>query len=332
MNAAHSWIEEIIMNIEFKSICLFCFFIILQSCATLQKPDVEVVKENKPQISKVLEEPSQRFLKRKVAIGRFSNETKYGQSFFVDENKDVIGKQAMDILSAKLAATDKFILLERADIDKINKELNSGNLTSSNIPADYLILGSVSEFGREDVSDVGIFSRVKKQKAYAKVYIRLVDIYTGQVIYSAEGAGEAFSEAGSMMGVGARAGYDSSLNDKAISAAISKVVNHVIETLLDKPWRSYILAKKNGNYVIAGGTLQGIKKDDVFGVYMRGEKIKNPQTEMFIELPGQLIGEIRIDKILGNGANNEISICSVVSGEIPNDKFSELYIQEIEKK
>ena len=44
-------------------------------------------------------------LKRKVAIGRFSNETRYGQSFFVDEQNDRIGKQAMDILSTKLFET-----------------------------------------------------------------------------------------------------------------------------------------------------------------------------------------------------------------------------------
>lgn len=306
--------------------------LLLQACATVQKYDVEVVDDKKPQISKVLtEEAPKRFLKRKVAIARFSNETKYGQSFFLDENTDVIGKQAMDILSAKLAATEKFILLERADIEKINKELKIGDLASLNISADYLIVGSVSEFGRKEVSDVGIFSRVKKQQAYAKVNVRLLDVYTGQIIYSAEGDGEAFSEAGSVMGVGARAGYDSTLNDKVISAAISKLVNNIIESLLDKPWRSYILAYENANYVISGGKSQGIKKDDVFGVYKKGKRIKNPQTNMFIELPGQLIGKIKAHTFLGDNPINEVSLCSIVSGEIPIDNFSELYIQEIDK-
>ena len=133
-------------------------FMLLQSCATVQKSEVEVL-EKKPQVSKVLsDEAPARFLKRKVAIARFSNETKYGQSFFIDENKDVIGKQAMDILSAKLTATEKFILLERADIEKINKELKIGDLSSLNISADYLIVGSVSEFGRKEVSDVGFLA------------------------------------------------------------------------------------------------------------------------------------------------------------------------------
>lgn len=312
-------------------ICFLGILLLSQACVTVEKYDVEVVDEKKPQISKVLtEEAPERFLKRKVAIARFSNETKYGQSFLLDENNDRIGKQAMDILSAKLAATDKFILLERADIEKIKKELEIGNISNIKINADYLILGSISEFGRKTEGEVGIFSRKKKQVAYAEVNIRLVDTYTGQIIYSEEADGEAFSEAGTVMGLGGRAGYDSSLNDKVISAAISKLVNNIVENLLDKPWRSYILSFDEGHYVIAGGKSQGIKVDDIFGVYKRGKKVKNPQTNMFIELPGQLIGKIKVQQLLGNNPIDEISLCAVLDGNIPVGNFAEIYIQEMD--
>jgi len=167
-------------------------FFSLNACATMQKPEVQI-PDSKPVISKTLEQKSsvtqQRFLKRKVAIARFTNETMYGQSFFLDENKDRIGKQAVDILSNKLLATDKFILLERADLDKINKELQLGKVDQLANMADYLIVGSVTEFGRKTTSDVGIFSRVKKQGAYAKVNIRLIDVYTGEIIYAQDGSG-----------------------------------------------------------------------------------------------------------------------------------------------
>ncbi|WP_333654577.1 CsgG/HfaB family protein [Dissulfurispira sp.] len=305
----------------------FAAIFLLQSCATVKKEEVEII-EQKPQVSKVLEKPAARVLKRKVAIARFTNETIYGKGFFVDENKDQIGKQAMDILSAKLAATGKFILLERADIEKINKELKIGNLASLNIPADYLILGSVSEFGRKTTSDVGLFSRVKKQEAYAKVNVRLVDVQTGQIIYSEEGDGQAFSEAGTVMGIGATAGYDSSLNDKAISAAISKLANNIAEKLLDKPWKAYILSQEGSNYVISGGKAQGIKEGDVFTVYKKGNKVKNPQTGMFIELPGQPIGKLKVLSTVGDDPNNEISICTLSEGNIAAYNFADLYILE----
>ncbi len=50
-------------------------------------------------------------LKRKVAIGRFTNETQYAKGIFYDRENDPMRKQALDILSAKLAASGKFILL-----------------------------------------------------------------------------------------------------------------------------------------------------------------------------------------------------------------------------
>jgi curli biogenesis system outer membrane secretion channel CsgG len=308
----------------FLLITLFLF----EACATLKQEEIEVI-EQKPQISKVSEKPSnEKTLKRTVAIARFTNETVYGKGFFVDENKDQIGKQAMDILSAKLTATEKFILLERADIDKINKELKMGNLAALNISAAYLIVGSVSEFGRKSTSDVGIFSRVKKQEAHARVNVRLIDVQSGQIVYSEEGDGQAFSEAGTVMGVGAKADYDSSLNDRAISAAISKLVNNIVEKLLDKPWKAYILSTDGGNYVISGGKTQGLKQGDIFTVYKRGNTVKNPQNGMYIELPGQSVGKVQVLTTAGDHPDNEVSICSVIEGNIPNDNFADFYVQE----
>ena len=94
--------------------------------------------------------------------------------------------------------------------------------------ADFLIVGSVTEFGRKDQGKVGIFSRTKRQIAFAKVYVRLIDVRTGQILYSEEGEGEAFSEAGSVFGVGERAGYDSTINDKALDAAITNLSSNIL--------------------------------------------------------------------------------------------------------
>ncbi len=307
----------------------------ITACATMQKPET-VIPEGRPAISKTLEQKTadlqQRFLKRKVAIARFTNETSYGQSFFLDENRDRIGKQAVDILSNKLLSTDKFILLERADLDKIDKELMIGKVEQLTNMADYLVVGSITEFGRKATSDVGIFSRVKKQVAYAKVNIRLIDVYTGEIIYAENGSGEAFSEAGEIFGVGARADYDSTLNDKALEAAIVNLSSNVIENLLGKPWRSYILAYEDGYYIISGGASQGIKAGDKFGVYVQGRKIKNPQTSMFITLPGKQVAIVKVIRTMGDTKQNEISICEVMDGQLEksNDKtvFANLYIQD----
>ena len=304
-------------------------YLMISSCATVTNPTIVSIEANKPVVSKTIENQPKHFIKRKVAIGRFTNETNYGKGFFDKSSEHGIGRQAMDILSARLAASEKFIMLEREDMDLINSELEMNNLGSINIAADYLILGSISEFGRNTTGEVGMFSRTKKQTAFAKVNIRLVDVSTGQVIYSEEGSGEAFSEVGTVLGAGSRAGYDSSLNDKVISAAISKLVNNIIENLTEKPWRSYILNIQNENIVIAGGKTQGINIGDTFNIFKKGDIVTNPQTGMKIELPGELIGKIKITQTVGMNINDEICYAKSVGNKINVSDFNNFYIEEI---
>jgi curli biogenesis system outer membrane secretion channel CsgG len=311
-----------------KILVLSTLAFFLWSCSTVKPPEVRVIPEKTPPVSKTIIEKQEHFLKHKVAIARFSNETKYGQGFFYDQNDDRLGKQAMDIFSAKLSATDKFILLERVDLSHLNKEKEMAKLEELHIPADYLILGSITEFGRKTTSDVGIFSRSKKQTAYAKVSVRLVDIHTSQIMYSEEGSGEAFSEAETVLGAGTTAEYDATLNDKVISAAIAKLVNNISENLLERPWRSYILSCEENNFIIAGGKLQGIKEGNIFTVYKRGQKINNPQTGIPIELPGKEVGMLKVQSLIPGDATTELSVCTKESGEVPVTNFTEYYIQE----
>ncbi|MFW6145629.1 MAG: CsgG/HfaB family protein [bacterium] len=314
------------------------FFLVssFYSCATIEKPEVKEVEEG-PKISKTVEhqktaEATKRGLKRKVAIARFTNETRYGQSFFIDKNNDRIGKQAVDILSSKLVETDKFILIERADLDKIEKELRMENYAPLKNMADYLIVGSVTEFGRKDQGKVGVFSRTRRQIAFAKVHVRLIDVRTGQIIYSEEGEGKAFSEAGSIFGVGERAGYDSAVNDKALEAAITDLASNIIENLLDRPWRSYILGYDQDKVIIAGGKTQNIRKGDLFDVIQPGKKVKNPQTNMMITLPGKKVATLKSVKSAGETPETEVTFCKIVEGDlkrfIESNDFSGLHIQE----
>ena len=258
-------------------------------------------------------------LKRKVAIARFSNETRSGQSFMRDESGDRLGKQASDILSARLSSTGSFLMFERSDSTKISAEQMLAGLKESGVAVDYLILGSVSEFGRSVESVSGVFSRAKAQRAYAKVNVRLVDVETGRIVHSAEGAGEAVSETKKTLGVGSSAGFDQSLTDKAISAAISKVSGNLISTMQNKAWKSYILAFDENSYVIAGGTSQGLKKGMVLNVKKKGKRIKNPQSGAMIELPGKDIGTLEVLMSFGEDEFNEVSYAKLISGEIAGD-------------
>lgn len=307
---------------------------LLVSCATMERRDVRETPGSDADVSKTVAENPERFLKRTVAVARFSNETSHGQGFFRDREGDPLGKKALDILSAKLTQTDKFILLERSDMEKIRRELQKDgdqqDLTALDVSADYLIVGSISQFGRKTTSEAGPFSRTKTQTAHAGVNIRLIDVYTGEIIFSEDAEATASSEASTVLGAGGRAGFDATLDDKAIDAAISKLTSDIVENLLDKPWRSYILAQEEGRYLIAGGPGQGLKEGDVFGVYKRGKQVKNPQTGMLVELPGDKTAEIRVDGFTETADGSEIAFCSRVEGELPAEDFSDYYVQELE--
>lgn len=309
---------------------------LLVGCASSPKQNiVHETMPGAPQISKTLaQSPDTKSLKRKVAIGRFTNETTYGQSFFIDKDNNRIGKQAMDILSAKLFETGKFIMLERSDLTEIQKELKIGGSSELKNAADYIIVGSITEFGRKEVSEVGIFSRNKKQVADAKVHIRVIDVTTGQIIYSEEGKGQAYSEAAVTFGVGDKAGYDSTLNDKVLDAAITNLASNIIENMLDKPWKSFILGYEEGNIIMSGGKSQNIKVGSEFDVFKEGKKIKNPQTNMMITLPGKKLATIKVLMSVGDTPDSEVSMCSVVSGNLDSylktKTFNDLYIQEKE--
>ena len=271
----------------------------------------------------------QRTIKRKVAIGRFSNETQYAKGLFYDKDNDPMRKQALDILSSKLASSGKFILLEREDLDLLVAEAGED---MKKIGADYIILGSITEFGRKNEGQQKVFSSTKTQTVEAGVSIRLVESATGLIIYSDEAKGYAETTTKETLGVGGKAGYDATLSDKAISAAISQLVENIINKCMDKPWRSYILSVEDGTYIISGGASQGLAANDRFNVYQKGKSVKNPQTGMMIELPGSKVGEVTVISSIGDTPETEISFCSYSGEDLDLTKISENYYIMEDKK
>ena len=266
-----------------------------------------------------------RTIKRKVAIGRFSNETQYAKGMFYDRENDPMRKQALDILSSKLAASGKFILLEREDLDILVQEAGSD---MNKIGADYIILGAVTEFGRKTEGEQKVFSSTKTQTVEAGVSIRLVEAATGLIIYSDEAKGSAEISTKKVMGFGESAGYDATLSDKAISAALSQLVDNIVAKCMNNPWKSYVLSVEDGTYVISGGASQGLVAGDKFNVYMRGKTVKNPQTGMNVELPGTKVGEVTLISSFGDTPETELSFCSYEGAVIDADNLANYYIMD----
>jgi len=299
-------------------------FVVALMFVALNTANAQVTRTQvEPQIQSSTEQG--RTLKRKVAIARFTNETTYGKGIFYDKNNDPMAKQALDILSARLASTEKFILLERSDIDKAMMESDQERPT---VNADYIIVGSITEFGRKNTGQSGVFTNTRTQTVEAGVSIRLIDVASGQIIYSEEAKGSAETSARTTMGIGGSADFDATLSDRAISAAISQLIENIVNNCMNRQWRAFFLTVDDGVYYVSGGASQGLRAGDRFAVKEKGRSVRNPQTGMMMELPGKTVGKIRITFTGGDSVQNEFSIAEFIEGEIDITQLSNYFITE----
>jgi len=271
--------------------------------------------------------PARPTLKRKIAIGRISNETTYGKSLLRDNAGDPVGKQVADMLSKALTESGAYVVLERTDFSKLEEEAARSGIKQNMVGVDALIMGSLTEFGRKTVGQSGFVSDTKKQIAFAKMDVRLVDVVTGQSFFATSGAGESSTETGSTFGFGSRAAYDGTLNDSSIRQAISEVVNRLTTELSSRPWQTSILAVEGKQYFVAGGKSQGLRPGMMFSVQTAGKKVKSPQTGFEIALPGKEVAQLRIDSLFGDTEMTEGAIGSVVTGSLQGYKIEELTVR-----
>ena len=304
----------------------------LSGCATVEKQpqavESTVSREAQMEAQKQQALPQKPKFKRKVAIGRFSNETRYGRSLLRDDENDPLGKQVSDILAGRLVESDRFLVFERPDINKLKAEGELSGEALDLVGVDTMILGSLTEFGHSTTGKKGFMSSTKKQTAEASVELRLVDVKTGHIFFTAKGSGSATVEAGEIAGYGSKAGYDATLNDKAIDAAVSDVLNTLIRKLEEREWRTDILKIDGQQVFISGGTHQGIKAGEIFTVMKRAENIKSKQSGFGIELPATPAGKIEVISTFGTSESNEGSIAKILEGDFSTTDLSTLFVAE----
>lgn len=312
-------------------VATFALLVTLCGCATVDKAppmhETSYTKTEQREAQEVSLQPATKSLKHKIAIGRFSNETRYGKALLTADDIDPLGRQTSDMLARRLVESQQFLVLERPDVGLVEMEQmrqGSGNT----VGADTLIVGSLTEFGRSTTGKRGFVSQTKEQLAYAKVEVRLIDVRTGHAFHSASGAAEATIEQGQVAGFGNQAGYDATLNDKAIGAAISDLMSDIVSQLSARPWRTDILQVNGDVIMITGGSHQGIKVGDEFVVKKAGERVVSAQSGFEIELPGNVIARIRIESQFGDSETNEGSVGRIIEGSVAGLDRTTLYVSE----
>jgi curli biogenesis system outer membrane secretion channel CsgG len=173
-----------------------------------------------------------------IAVGKFDNRSTYLRGIFSD-GVDRLGGQAKTILVGHLQESGRFDVMDRDNMEEIAQEARLNGKQQTLKGAQFTITGDVVEFGRKETGDAqlfGILGEGKKQVAYSKVTLNVVDVLTSQVVYSVSGAGEYALSNREVLGFGGTAGYDSTLNGKVLDLAIREAVDHLVEGMSNGNW------------------------------------------------------------------------------------------------
>lgn len=265
-------------------------------------------------------------LKRKIAVGRLTNETNYGRSLLGTEANNALDDKISDMFMQSVANTNKFVVLERPDVDALKLESALSGTAQQLIGADTLVIGSLTEFGRATTGERGFFSTSQKQEATATVDLRLVNVNTGQVIAAVTGSGSSAAEQSRTMGFGSVAGYDGSLNDQAIGAAVNAAVAEMTQLMLQQPWQADILAIEGQQVFISGGTAQGVVPGMEFVVMQAGQQVQSQTTGATIRLPGREVARLEVVSTFGQQELEQGAITKVIAGSLAGLELATLEV------
>lgn len=219
-------------NIRFIPLALSALFLV--GCATEGSRTIET-----PKVAAAASAAVYQGQKAPISVGKFDNKSSYQNGIFSD-GEDRLGNQSKTILVAHLQQTGRFSVLDRTNMSEVAAESKFKGKAQSIKGANYVVTGDVTEFGRKEVGDhqlFGILGKGKEQVAYAKVTLNVVDVNSTEVVFSTQGAGEFSLSNREVLGFGATAGYDATLNGKVLDLAIREAVDKLVVGIEVGQWQ-----------------------------------------------------------------------------------------------
>jgi curli biogenesis system outer membrane secretion channel CsgG len=286
----------------------------------------------------------------RVAVMDFDYATvQSGVQAIFGANQD-IGKGIADLLVDKLVQDGKYSVIERKMLEKIIAEQNMSNSDrfDSNSAAkigkllgvDAIIVGSITQFGRDDKRTnvgggalggitgrfgVGGVSKTAS-KAVVAVTARLISTETAEILASATGRGESNRSGTGLIGAGGSsdgsggAGLDmrsSNFGNTILGEAVHSAVNSTAQQMEAKagsmPAKVVTIdglvadAAADGTLVLNVGSSSGLKVGDQLTVKRLGRKITDPATGKVLRSIETTIGEVTITELDASSAVGKFS-------------------------
>jgi curli biogenesis system outer membrane secretion channel CsgG len=258
--------------------------------------------------------------KKRVAIMDFDYATVHsGVAAIFGTDMDV-GKGISDLLVDRLVTSGVYSVIERKALDKILAEQNFSNSDRADpnsaakiariLGVDAIIIGSITQFGRDDQSTSvgggavgGVTRRFgiggvqrKESKAVVVVNARLIDTSTAEILAVASGKGESQRSGTSLLGAGGGGGtaaggaldmkssnFAATILGEAVSQSISQLASQLDQNAAKLPTvtinvQGLVADASGGTLIINVGSKSGVKVGDRLQVTRKVREIKDPAT------------------------------------------------------
>jgi curli biogenesis system outer membrane secretion channel CsgG len=277
--------------------------------------------------------------KKRVAVMNFDYATiRSGVASIFGTDLDV-GKGIADLIVDRLVTGGVYSVIERKALDKILAEQNFSNSDRADpasaakiariLGVDAIIIGSITQFGRDDSSTsvgggaVGGITRKfgiggvqrRESKAVVVVNARLIDTSTAEILAVASGKGESERSGTSLLGAGGGSGtaaggaldmrssnFASTILGEATSQAVTQLSTQLNQNASRLPTTKVsvqgLVADATGGVLILNvGSKSGLKVGDRLEVRRKVREIKDPATGKVLRSVEDKVGDVTISEV-----------------------------------
>jgi len=276
-------------------LCLMLGLVLLGCGGTTSK----VRKDDKIQDLRAYDQEITLGPKRRIVISKVKNETRFGN--------ERLGNIATDVMQSEFSKSNRFLVLERADLDAIVQEtefsstLGQGNIAGQQqfLDAEYVIVGAITKYAVNTTGSSKLISKSKEQRAEVALDVKIINVLTGDV-WAELGEGFATVKYGTTLGVGTTGGYDESLEQEAFRAATINAMENIIARVDSSPWSAKVVRADSNKIYINAGAQSNLQVGTKLDVFKQGEKIEyNGRFLGFVE---NKVGEAKVVDYLGEDA------------------------------
>ncbi len=250
-------------------------------------------------------------LKKRIAVISFEDRSGYGHN---------IGRGVADMLVTSLVESDKFIVIERAELDEILKEQGLGQTglvtpqsaakVGQLLGLQRMITGSITEFGSKKSKvggGIGGFDiGVSTTTARVVVDLRIINVNTGEIVMAKSAEGEDSSTGLDNVGMDDIDFHNSNTWDNtqlgiASRESINECVEFITEDMAGLPWEGKIIKASGTTIYMKPGSKGGVQPGMVFSIYRAGEELIDPDTGLSLGSEESKIGEIQYTGDVADG-------------------------------